>query len=210
MRAIFMHKKGVSQAVGFVLLVGLSIGLAIFVGVWIKEQSKKSISGIADNLEKDTKCDDTLLTVVPNCKNSGICGWGVAKSKCYDNPGCRMYDGDKQGCLRLDDICNWIEDTENCQNAPGCKEYNSKEIECKNADVFINSLNLSNKGLFSIVQVQCNGKYVVLGKPLDPDEEQVLNNAECNNIQSVLVVPFVNLSTGEAFGCASKKVRGVC
>jgi len=145
-----LKKVGISHAIGWVMLVGLSVSLAIFIGIWLRSQSEKTISGVADNLEKDTKCDDTLLKIIPNC---GVVGMGIG----------------------------------------------------------IVSLNLTNKGLFSIYRLQCNATFVDLSPGLAPDETrrgQALNN--CINTATMVIMPFVNLSNGELFGCASKRVRTIC
>jgi len=200
-----MIKRGVSQAVGWVLLVGLSISLAIFVGVWIKEQSQRSITGVADNLEKDTKCDDVLLSVIPNCKNGNICLW--QDPDCVNVLGCGLLV--KEDCELLSDICKWNNENGVCEDDSGCSEYSGKEFLCKKAYVYIESLNLTNKGLFSIAKIQCNGKLVELASKLDPDEERKLLN-NCNKAVSMVVIPFVQLSDGSFFGCSEKKARGVC
>ena len=151
-----LSNKGISHAIGWVLLVGLSVSLAIFIGIWLRTQSEKTITGVADSLEKDTKCDDTLLKVIPNCGN--VVGMGIV----------------------------------------------------------IVSLNLTNKGLFTIYRLQCNLMSVDLVPGLFPDGRrrvsdglgQPLNN--CINTATVVIMPFVNLSNGELFGCASKRVRATC
>ena len=148
--ARMINKKGISQAVGFVLLLGLSVSLAIFVGIWIKERSEKTIEGVAGNQERETKCDDVLLNVFPNC--------GVVDE-----------------------------------------------------NVVVISLNLTNRGLFSIVQLRCDGFFVDLEPPLTPGEKregQDLNN--CIGSVTSIIVPMVNLSNGEIFGCYEKRVYAKC
>ena len=84
LQAVFvkMHKKGVSIAVAWVLLLGLSIALAILVGTWLKEISKDTGDEIVATSTKDQLCADTILAVVDyNCSASATPFSGVAENK---------------------------------------------------------------------------------------------------------------------------------
>ena len=63
-----MNRKGVSQAVAWVLLVGLSISLTIFVGVWLQDQSKDAIEGIVSDSEIKGRCSNVYFSAEDNCK----------------------------------------------------------------------------------------------------------------------------------------------
>ena len=60
-------KRGASQAIAWVLLVGLSVSLAIFIGIWMKDKSKESVENIGKNLDYTIKCDDVVLIAEANC-----------------------------------------------------------------------------------------------------------------------------------------------
>ena len=206
-----MNKKGLSQAVGFVLLVGLSIGLAIFVGTWMRGQSEKTAQGLAEDVEKNTKCDDTLIRAIANCDR--ICVWSsVWSSGCVNNPnggGCDFFDGDEAGCMRNSDICDWDDDDDSdCGDDRGCAEYDT-ENECKESEAYIRDITFENKGLFTISKLKCNGVDVDFTlKPDEKKEQQSLNN--CINTRRAVMIPFINLSNGDYFGCTSKRVILQC
>ena len=203
-----MNKKGLSQAVGFVLLVGLSIGLAIFVGTWLRGQSEKTAQGLAEDVEKNTKCDDTLIRAIANCDR--ICRYDG--TSCVDNQnarnggGCDFFDDDETGCERNNNICSW--DDPSCVDAPGCSSYD--QVDCNTlAEAYIANITLENKGLFSITKLKCNGADVNFGlKPDEKKEQERLNN--CVNTRRVVMIPFIKLSNGDDFGCTSKRVILQC
>ena len=62
-----MNHKGVSQAVAWVLLVGLSISLAIFVGVWLQQQSEEVVEGIVSDSEIRGRCSGVYFNAVQGC-----------------------------------------------------------------------------------------------------------------------------------------------
>ena len=209
-----MNKKGLSQAVGFVLLVGLSIGLAVFVGTWLRGQSEKTAQGLAEDVEKNTRCDDTLIRAIANCDR--ICRYDgnncVNNQNARNRGGCDFFDEDQIGCERnsgADGICIWM--NSNCEDDTGCGEYDT-ENECNTqAEAFIHNITFENKGLFSITKLKCNGEDVPFN--LKPDEkkemgQQPLNN--CVNTRRVVVIPFIELSNGDDFGCTSKRVILQC
>lgn len=59
-----MYRKGISQAVSWVLLLGLSISLAISVGVWLKNISKETGDEVVNSATRDQRCADTVLAVI--------------------------------------------------------------------------------------------------------------------------------------------------
>jgi len=60
-------KKGVSLAVGWALLVGLSVTLTIFVGVWLKQQAASTGEALVLNADIEQRCADTILAAEVNC-----------------------------------------------------------------------------------------------------------------------------------------------
>ena len=150
------NKKAVTQAVAWVLLVGLSVSLAIFVGLWLKSQSKESLSIIAEDFDIDTRCADTILRASPNC------------------------DSDLNITL---------------------------------------SVNLQNKGSFTIIQVKCNDYLADLSEPLQPggklseegDEEPTedLYNCFAQEVSRAILTPYINKS-GQGIPCPKKKVEVTC
>ncbi len=93
-------KKGDSQAVAWVLLLGLSISLAILVGVWIKNTSKTASENVIEGAIQEQRCADTVLYVNHSCvtnqiqdivaKNNGA--FSIVKVKC-SNEGGTVVDG---------------------------------------------------------------------------------------------------------------------
>lgn len=151
------NKKAVAQAVAWVLLVGLSVSLAIFVGLWLKSQSKESLSTIAEDFDIDTRCADTILRASPNC------------------------DPDLNITL---------------------------------------SVNLQNKGSFTIIQVKCNDYLAGLSAPLTPEQRldseggvpgQDLYNCfhPADDVVRAILTPYINKS-GQGIPCPKKKVEVTC
>ncbi|MFH1592821.1 MAG: hypothetical protein ABIB47_05635 [Candidatus Woesearchaeota archaeon] len=112
-----LHKKGISQAVGFVLIIAITIGLAVFVGTWMKDRSEETAVDIASDLEKTTRCDDTTLRAIANCDS--ICSWDLDAGNCVETEsgvGCHFFDEDQVTCEQNWEICKWDEPASECLN----------------------------------------------------------------------------------------------
>ncbi len=82
-------KKGVSQAVAWVLLLGLSISLALVVGTWLSRITEDTGKEIVSDTLNDQRCADTVLVLKSqSCsslyntlfKNTG--SFNITKVKC--------------------------------------------------------------------------------------------------------------------------------
>ena len=150
-----MNSKGVSQAVAWVLLVGLSISLTIFVGVWLQDQSKDAIEGIVSDSEIKGRCSNVYFS---------------AEKLCCDGDPCTVGN--------------------------------------------IESIDFKNTGSFTISKFKCNGDDNVIGGSdgLVPGEVQLWQSLSTycnNNIQSIILVPFVKIEE-EEHGCAERTLTITC
>ena len=64
------NKRGASLAIEWVLLVGLSVSLAVFVGVWLRDQASGISEGVTVDTEVATRCADTIFYGTPNCADA--------------------------------------------------------------------------------------------------------------------------------------------
>lgn len=87
-----VDKKGVSLAIAWVLLLGLSITLAIFVGTWLKKVSEDTGEAVIEDAIRDQRCGDTVLVVNWDCtgdtidyRNNGV--FNIVKIKCRQSTG---------------------------------------------------------------------------------------------------------------------------
>ena len=62
------------MVIEWVLLVGLSVTLAVFVGVWLKDQASGISEGVSIDTEVATRCADTIFYGTPNCADPGVVG----------------------------------------------------------------------------------------------------------------------------------------
>ena len=72
-------KRGVSVIIGWVLLVGLSVALAIMVTTWAKQHAEQTTQFIIQDVEGDLNCADVSLkafVVNPPCTDLNISNTG--------------------------------------------------------------------------------------------------------------------------------------
>ncbi|MBS3144077.1 hypothetical protein J4208_00675 [Candidatus Woesearchaeota archaeon] len=62
-----MQKKGDSQIISWVLLVGFVIGLAAIVTMWVKDRAESSTQDQIDQAEQELRCAETTLNVAVDC-----------------------------------------------------------------------------------------------------------------------------------------------
>lgn len=77
-----MDKRGAEVIVAWVLLLGLSITLGIFVSQWIKEQAEKQSEEIVKEVEGNIKCVDVSLNAFftnQNCNEISLANKGLFK-----------------------------------------------------------------------------------------------------------------------------------
>ena len=86
---VLMHNNaGASQAVAWVLLLGLSISLALVVGTWLRNVTSDTGKGVVTDALRDQRCADTVLVIKEqNCishtatfRNTG--SFNITKVKC--------------------------------------------------------------------------------------------------------------------------------
>jgi len=74
-----MGKKGASEIIGWVLLVGLSISLAIMVITWAKQQAQGTSEYIITSVEGDVRCSEVAMKafiVDPPCQDINVSNTG--------------------------------------------------------------------------------------------------------------------------------------
>ncbi len=63
-----MRKKGDSQIISWVLLVGFVIGLATIVTMWVKDRAESSTKDQIDLAEQEIRCAETGINIaVEDC-----------------------------------------------------------------------------------------------------------------------------------------------
>lgn len=62
MKKIFSNKKGIESLIAWVLLIGFSVGLAVFVTRWSLQQAQKSTSGVEEMVMGDIQCSDVAIS----------------------------------------------------------------------------------------------------------------------------------------------------
>ncbi len=84
------NKKAVEMAISWVLLLGLSITLAILVGIWLKDQSKSIGEGIAQDTLYRERCASTNIVGSVECSDQtlGICS--TTTQNCRRNSDCPL------------------------------------------------------------------------------------------------------------------------
>ena len=63
------NKKAVSQIISWVLLIGLTISIAIFVTKWTLDQAKQTTEGVTKLVTEDVRCSSVALNAVRDCSN---------------------------------------------------------------------------------------------------------------------------------------------
>ena len=58
---LIMNKKGASELISYVLIIGLSITLAIVIGMWSKVESKRVVESTVKGSEIETRCAEVHL-----------------------------------------------------------------------------------------------------------------------------------------------------
>ena len=56
-----MNKKGASELISYVLIIGLSITVAIVIGMWSKGESKRVVESTVKESEIETRCAEVHL-----------------------------------------------------------------------------------------------------------------------------------------------------
>ncbi len=62
-----MQKKGDSQLISWVLLVGFVIGLATMVTMWVKDRAEQTTQEEIDRTEQELRCAETAINVAIDC-----------------------------------------------------------------------------------------------------------------------------------------------
>ena len=62
-----LKKRGMSELVSYVLLIGLSVMLATIVTMWYRSQSESFQESIYERTEADIRCNDVSINVKLNC-----------------------------------------------------------------------------------------------------------------------------------------------
>ena len=95
-----MMKRGASEIIGWVLLVGLSVMLAIMVIAWSKQLTQKTTESIINDVERDSRCADVALKAfveVQPCQTVNISNPGyfkIAKISARHRFGTKEFDVD--------------------------------------------------------------------------------------------------------------------
>lgn len=58
---LLMNKKAVSELISYVLIIGLSIALAVAIGLWSKGESKRVVETTVTEAETDARCAEVHL-----------------------------------------------------------------------------------------------------------------------------------------------------
>jgi flagellin-like protein len=58
-----MNKRGISEVISLVLLIGMAVALAILVTNWTRNQVEESTGTIVNSIEKDEKCALAAMNV---------------------------------------------------------------------------------------------------------------------------------------------------
>lgn len=77
-----MEKKGASEIIGWVLLVGLSVMLAIIVTTWAKQQAQDTSEFIIKDVQDDLRCEEVSMKAfieTPPCSNINVSNTGYHK-----------------------------------------------------------------------------------------------------------------------------------
>lgn len=56
-----MKKRGASELIAWVLLIGFTITLGIVVSQWLREQAKSSTEAVIKDISSDLRCDNVQL-----------------------------------------------------------------------------------------------------------------------------------------------------
>ncbi len=62
-----MFKKGDSQIISWVLLVGFVIGLAVIVTMWVKDRAESTTQQQINQAEQELRCAETAMNVAADC-----------------------------------------------------------------------------------------------------------------------------------------------
>lgn len=91
-----MNKKGAAELISYVLIIGLSITLAIAVGLWSKQESKRVVETTVKETEIETRCNEVHLggfgcingdKLEIKIKNRGVFSISGLRYICTDNDG---------------------------------------------------------------------------------------------------------------------------
>lgn len=63
MRTLFKSKKGLSEIIAYVLILGLTVALGAMITVWYQSTTQKQTSGIIDPVEGTSQCQDVNVNV---------------------------------------------------------------------------------------------------------------------------------------------------
>ena len=76
-----MNKKGASEIISWVLLIGMTIALATIVSLWIRSTTEKDIKQITEPINEDLICNEVSFNVnlTNDCKNPKISNKGNFK-----------------------------------------------------------------------------------------------------------------------------------
>ena len=67
-----MKKRGASELVAWVLIIGFSIALGVIVTQWLKDQATKSAEIVTKDIEKDLRCGDVSINAFFSSPCTGI------------------------------------------------------------------------------------------------------------------------------------------
>lgn len=76
---IVEDKKGVSEIISYVLLIGFAIGLGILVSTWMKDQAEKTSKTLLEDKAREVTCTDVALNAYflsPTCDHVNITNKG--------------------------------------------------------------------------------------------------------------------------------------
>ncbi|MEK6934834.1 MAG: hypothetical protein AABW46_03070 [Nanoarchaeota archaeon] len=118
-----MDKKGASVIISYVLVIGLSVSLAIAVGLWSRGESEKVVKTTVDEAEAEIKCVDVFIGGFKETdENTGIVTLKVKNRGSFTIFGFRYVCTGNDGFITADKI--------DIELSPGKEETLNIENKC--------------------------------------------------------------------------------
>lgn len=82
MRTLFKlnQKKGISEIISYVLILGLAVALGAMISVWYQSTTQKQTSGIINPIEGTSQCQDVNVNVAFDYQNCAIAVYNTGTS----------------------------------------------------------------------------------------------------------------------------------
>lgn len=69
---IKMNKKGISEIISWVLLIGFAVSLAVIVTTWTLKNTEKTTEGVVKMVTGDMRCSEVYINLEVDCVNKQL------------------------------------------------------------------------------------------------------------------------------------------